>query len=225
LAEAISQDNIYVTGNTIVDALLQAQKKIASDPKRIASYKEKFPFLKDETRLILVTGHRRENFGKAFEDVCLGLRDVALANDIQVVYPVHLNPNVQLHVLKILNNVKNVHLIEPVDYESLVYLMSKSYMVVTDSGGIQEEAPSLGKPVLVTRDTTERPEGIEAGTAILVGTNRHKLAQKMTKLLTDQNFYLKMARAQNPYGDGFASHRISEILVSQLYESSLLKAA
>lgn len=225
IKEGIHSDSIHMTGNTVIDALMHTQKIIASDPKKKNFYKETFSFLQPNLRLILVTGHRRENFGKPFEEVCLAFRDIASNHDVQIVYPVHLNPNVQLHVSTILKDVPNVHLIQPVDYEALVYLMSESFMVVTDSGGIQEEAPSLGKPVLVTRDTTERPEGIQAGTALLVGTKRHEIVEKMTKLLTDESFYTRMSSCENPYGDGLASKRISEILASELIESIDKKAA
>jgi len=163
--------------------------------------------------MILVTGHRRESFGKPFEDFCLALRDLVQKHpDTVLVYPVHLNPNVQKPVNQILGGVDRIHLIQPVDYLKFVYLMDQSYLIITDSGGIQEEAPSLHKPVLVTRETTERPEAVEAGLAMLVGTNREKIVAEASRLLTDGEAYARMARGDNPYGDGRASQRIVETL-------------
>lgn len=208
--ERVPEGNIFVTGNTVIDALLivrdMAQQRTPDVPGlSIESLEGK--------KLILVTGHRRENFGKPFEEFCHALRDIAIANeDVVIVYPVHLNPNVQKPVRTILGNEKRVHLIEPVEYLSFVYLMNRSYLIITDSGGIQEEAPSLGKPVLVTREVTERPEAIEMGLAKLVGTEKENIAANVSILLSDQQAYAEMSRVSNPYGDGKASQRILDIL-------------
>ena len=157
--------------------------------------------------------HRRENFGRGFEEICKALLDISnLHSDVEIVYPVHLNPNVREPVSRILSNVNNIHLIDPMDYICFIKLMDLSYLVLTDSGGIQEEAPSLGKPVLVMRDTTERPEAVEAGTVILVGTDREKIVKETSQLLTNSSNYKKMSIAHNPYGDGFASKRICKVL-------------
>jgi UDP-N-acetylglucosamine 2-epimerase (non-hydrolysing) len=218
LKEGIDKKKIYFTGNTVIDALLMTVRKQKN--KNIHNAMEQ-RFLKnygisfENKQLILVTGHRRESFGKEFENVCHGLKKIARENkDVQIIYPVHLNPNVQKPVRNILSNISNIYLIEPLDYFTFVWLMNKAYLILTDSGGIQEEAPSLGKPVLVMRKTTERTEGIEAGTAKLVGTDNKKIFSETVKLLKDKRKYLKMARAINPYGDGKASERIvSRILM------------
>jgi UDP-N-acetylglucosamine 2-epimerase (non-hydrolysing) len=178
-----------------------------------SEYRNRFSFLDFSKRIILVTGHRRESFGGPFEDICQALLDIrSLAGDIEIVYPVHLNPNVLEPVNRILGLTSGIHLIEPLSYPNLIWLMSKSHVVLTDSGGIQEEAPSLGKPVLVMREVTERQEGIDAGTALLVGTNRENIVTNTKRLLEDQDFYNQMAKAVNPYGDGKASERILKIL-------------
>jgi UDP-N-acetylglucosamine 2-epimerase (non-hydrolysing) len=178
------------------------------------------PFLEDNVtsyRIVLVTGHRRENFGEGFEEICQALRYLAQIHpDINIVYPVHLNPNVRSPVNRLLSNIDNIYLIEPLDYFQFVKLMDKSYIILTDSGGIQEEAPSLGKPVVVMRDTTERPESIEAGTVTLVGSNKEKIIHAVDKLLTDKNSYNKMAKAHNPYGDGYASNRIRKYIKEKI---------
>ena len=161
----------------------------------------------------MVTGHRRENFGQGFEDICNALRKIAERDDVEIVYPVHLNPNVQEPVRRILEGCPSIHLIEPLDYLPFVYLMNRAYILLTDSGGIQEEAPSLGKPVLVMRDTTERPEAVAAGTVKLVGTNQEKIVSEVNRLLDDQVEYMNMSKAHNPYGDGRAAQRISKILL------------
>ena len=178
------------------------------------------PFLKQAKgnipRIVLVTGHRRENFGQGFEEICHALCDIASKNpDIKIIYPVHLNPNVREPVNRILSNIDNVHLVEPIEYLAFIKLMDLSYLILTDSGGIQEEAPSLGKPVLVMRDATERPEAVEAGTVKLVGTNKKTIVAMVNQLLENKELYTKMARAHNPYGDGNASHAICDILVSR----------
>lgn len=214
LAENVSDDRIVVTGNTVIDALQQVVAQFEADPALNAQMQARFPFIKDGQRMILVTGHRRENFGQGFENICQALRAISEEGDVQVVYPVHLNPNVQEPVRRILGDAANVHLIEPQDYLPFVWLMQRSYFLITDSGGVQEEAPSLGKPVLVMRETTERPEAVEAGTVRLVGTDADKIRNKALELLSDTGAYESMARALNPYGDGKASERIAATLLS-----------
>ena len=215
LREGITS-GIEVTGNTVIDALLQVVAKLDKDAELQQRFQEQFAFLRSDSRLVLVTGHRRESFGGGFERICQALADTAKAfPDVEVVYPVHLNPNVREPVNRLLAGIDNVHLIEPLDYLPFVYLMNRSYLILTDSGGIQEEAPSLGKPVLVMRDTTERPEAVEAGTVKLVGTEIAALTSNLKKLLTDAEAYSEMSFAHNPYGDGLACTRILEIL-SQL---------
>jgi UDP-N-acetylglucosamine 2-epimerase (non-hydrolysing) len=208
LAEAVPTENIYVTGNTVVDALLETTQKIQADPGLAESLARRFDFLDPAKKLILVTGHRRESFGQGFENICIALRRIAERNDIQIVYPVHLNPNVSTPVKRTLGGLNNVFLLDPLEYLPFVYLMSRSYLIITDSGGIQEEAPSLGKPVLVMRDTTERPEAVDAGTVRLVGTDSDRIVAETLGLLDDNAQYQHMARAHNPYGDGLAARRI-----------------
>ena len=203
--------NVYKVGNTVIDALylgLDLIKKAGEE-----KYKKYFNFIDFTKRVILVTGHRRENFGNGFDNMCKAIAYIADNNDVEVVYPMHLNPNVREPVMKFLSNKNNVHLIEPLDYPYLIWLMEKCYFVLTDSGGIQEEAPALGKPVLVMRDITERQEGVEAGTAKLVGTNFNTIVTEAGVLLNDKNAYAKMANAVNPYGDGSTSKQIVEILL------------
>jgi len=210
IKEGIDKNKIYVTGNTVIDALLEVVEKIKKKDIKIKGYNI------TDRKYILVTGHRRENFGKSFENICNALKEIALNNpNIDIVYPVHLNPNVQKPVFEILSNIPNVYLIEPLDYESFVYLMYNSYIILTDSGGIQEEAPSLGKPVLVMRDTTERPEAVEVGTVKLVGTNTENIVREVEKIMYNKSEYEKMSNATNPYGDGKASKRIFEIIVKE----------
>jgi UDP-N-acetylglucosamine 2-epimerase (non-hydrolysing) len=211
--ENIPEDKIHVTGNTVIDALLQVVGKIESDATLLDSLKQKFSFLDSKKKIILVTGHRRENFGESFENICHALKELSLRDNIQIVYPVHLNPNVTEPANHILGSIRNIHLIEPLDYLSFVYLMSISTLILTDSGGVQEEAPSLGKPVLVMRDTTERPEGVEAGTVKLVGTRMDAIVRETTSLLEDNTLYEKMARTHNPYGDGKAAEKIARELL------------
>jgi UDP-N-acetylglucosamine 2-epimerase (non-hydrolysing) len=219
LEEKVPDSQIYVTGNTVIDALFSLVKRArASDFSNIIL--KKMTFLKQEKkekpRIILVTGHRRENFGLGFEGICCALRVIANENpNVQIIYPVHLNPNVKEPVNRILSNLSNVHLVEPMEYLSFIKLMDLSYLILTDSGGIQEEAPSLGKPVLVMRDTTERPEALEAGTVKLVGTNKNQIVKMVNRLLTDSAFYMRMSKAHNPYGDGKASGIICDILVKR----------
>lgn len=213
LREGVAAHTIHVTGNTVIDALLWVSRQLDEDPQRGAQLAARFPFLHEGKRLVLVTGHRRENFGAGFESMCQALRAIAGQPGVQVVYPVHLNPKVQEPVRRILGGVDNVHLIEPLDYLPFVYLMKRSHIILTDSGGIQEEAPSLGKPVLVMRDTTERPEAVEAGTVKLVGTDCDRIFSETMRLLEDSSSYQRMARAHNPYGDGLAAQRIATIFL------------
>jgi UDP-N-acetylglucosamine 2-epimerase (non-hydrolysing) len=218
LKENVAEANIQVTGNTVIDALLSVRDTIKTYP---TSFWERHihPSLLQRieapnTRMVLITGHRRENFGRGFIELCEAIRQLANSNpSVLFVYPVHLNPNVQKPVRDILGAVANVHLIEPLDYLPFVYLMNRCYLVLTDSGGVQEEAPSLGKPVLVMRDVTERPEAVAAGTVKLVGTNREKIVTSIQELLDDRDAYLEMSRAHNPYGDGEAAPRIANFLV------------
>jgi UDP-N-acetylglucosamine 2-epimerase (non-hydrolysing) len=209
LAESVAKENIYVTGNTVIDALLEITQKIGADPLLAAELTKRFDFLDPSKKLILVTGHRRESFGVGFENICEALRQIANRDDVQIIYPVHLNPNVSKPVNRILAGLNNVFLLEPLEYVHFVYLMSRSHLIITDSGGIQEEAPSLGKPVLVIRDTTERPEAVEAGTVCLVGTDRDRIVAETRALLDDDAKYQRMSRAHNPYGDGLAARRIA----------------
>lgn len=212
LAEGIAEQSVKITGNTVIDALLDVVQRLHSDTALQKRFVEQFRFLDPEKRLILVTGHRRENFGAGFENICQALAQLAKRDDVQIVYPVHLNPNVQEPVRRILGNTANVVLIEPQDYLPFVYLMDRSTLIITDSGGVQEEAPSLGKPVLVMRETTERPEAVEAGTVKLVGTDTDTIVRQATELLDNPRAYEAMARAHNPYGDGQAAARIAQIL-------------
>lgn len=212
LAEAVPAERITVTGNTVIDALLQVVARLHRDPALQETQMARYPFLDPRRRLILVTGHRRESFGAGFERICMALARLAARPDVQIIYPVHLNPNVQQPVKRILGGLENVHLIEPQDYLPFVVLMDRSHLIITDSGGIQEEGPSLGKPVLVMRDTTERPEAVTAGTARLVGTDVERIVAEAERLLDDTAAYEDMARAHNPYGDGKASQRILEEL-------------
>lgn len=213
LREHLSERHIFVTGNTVIDALFWVRDRILGDATLRRSLDEKYAFLDDNKKLILVTGHRRESFGGGFERICSALADIARRHpEVQIVYPVHLNPNVSEPVNRILSGIDNVMLIAPQDYLPFVYLMNRSYMILTDSGGIQEEAPSLGKPVLVMRDTTERPEAVEAGTVKLVGTDVASIVDAVSMLLTDEEAYQAMSRAHNPYGDGQACQRIVEAL-------------
>lgn len=213
LREGICADAIHVTGNTVIDALLQVREMIHADAELQSRLAARFSFLDARKRLVLVTGHRRENFGGGFERICEALARIARENaDVQVVYPVHLNPNVQEPVKRLLGGIGNVYLIDPQDYLPFVYLMNMSTIILTDSGGIQEEAPSLGKAILVMRDDTERPEAVAAGVVRLVGTNVARICEEVAALLNEPEHYQKMASAHNPYGDGCASQRIVEIL-------------
>ncbi len=217
IEEAVDPKTIHVTGNTAVDALFAALAIIEEDPRLQERFAAEFSYLSPDKKLILVTGHRRENFGEGFENICRALAQVAANQpEVQILYPVHLNPNVQGPVRKILGNLEgaNIFLIDPVEYLAFVYLMNRSYMIVTDSGGIQEEAPSLGKPVLVMREVTERPEGVKAGVVKIVGTQAVQIRSSIELLLSDQSEYKKMTSACNPYGDGKAAERIARIILS-----------
>lgn len=207
--ENISSLQIHVTGNTVIDALLDVAGRLNT-----AKYDSKYAFLADP--FVLVTGHRRENFGDGIQNLCDALIEISERENVSVLYPVHLNPNISGPVRERLKDQKRVHLVEPVDYEEFVYLMKRSKLILTDSGGIQEEAPSLGKPVLVMRERTERPEAVEAGTAKLVGTDRAIIVAETTRLLRDHDAYERMSKASNPYGDGKAGERIAQILIESL---------
>lgn len=217
LAEHVPYENITVTGNTVIDALLWVLDRIEANPERrsaiVGFLSDRLPFNWRENRFVLITGHRRENFGEGFLQICDGIKELAKRySSVHFVYPVHLNPNVQQPVKEILDGLDNVHLVEPIDYEPFVYLLKHCYIVLTDSGGIQEEAPSLGKPVLVMRDVTERPEAVDAGTVRLVGANRQRIVENICELLDNAESYRAMSRAHNPYGDGEACARIIEVL-------------
>ncbi|OLF52447.1 non-hydrolyzing UDP-N-acetylglucosamine 2-epimerase [Pseudomonas chlororaphis] len=215
LKEGVNPESVYVTGNTVIDALLDVVKKLEESSSLRAGLEEQFSFIRSGKKVVLVTGHRRESFGGGFERICHALLDTAKAfPDVEIVYPVHLNPNVREPINRLLSGLDNIHLIEPLDYLPFVYLMNRSFIILTDSGGIQEEAPSLGKPVLVMRETTERPEAVEAGTVKLVGTEALTIAQHLELLLSDTAAYENMSFAHNPYGDGKACQRIIEVLAN-----------
>jgi UDP-N-acetylglucosamine 2-epimerase (non-hydrolysing) len=207
LAEQVPADRIFVTGNTVIDALQTVAARIKADPDLSSGFERQFDLAPDR-RTILVTGHRRESFGGGFDRICAALASLAAREDTQIVYPVHLNPNVRGPVEAQLGGLDNVRLVPPQDYLPFVYLMSRADLILTDSGGVQEEAPALGKPVLVMRDTTERPEAVEAGTVRLVGTDTARILGETTRLLDDAEAYAAMSVAQNPYGDGKATPRI-----------------
>ena len=206
IREGVDPKRIVITGNTVIDALYHVRASIRASYPR---FEKEFPNVDFSRRMILVTGHRRENFGPGFQAICRGIREIAeTERDVEIIYPVHLNPNVQKPVRAILAGLSNVHLIAPLEYRPFVFLMDRSYLILTDSGGVQEEAPSLGKPVLVMRHHTERPEAVKAGTVKLVGTDRSKIVREVRRLLHDARVYRNMSRAHNPYGDGKASPRI-----------------
>ncbi|EHS89167.1 non-hydrolyzing UDP-N-acetylglucosamine 2-epimerase [Klebsiella oxytoca] len=213
LRENIADNLITITGNTVIDALFWVRDRVLSDEALRNELTQRYPFLANGKKMILVTGHRRESFGRGFEQICHALAEIAANNpDVQIVYPVHLNPNVSEPVNRILGHVENVMLIEPQDYLPFVWLMNRAWLILTDSGGIQEEAPSLGKPVLVMREMTERPEAVSAGTVCLVGTDSQRIVNEVTRLLHDESAWQAMSRAHNPYGDGQACHRILSAL-------------
>jgi len=207
-----SDDRVFVTGNTVIDALLQVSKRLDQETTLLEEVQKHFPRLKCDRQIILVTGHRRENFGDSFDRICNALSQLALRSDIDIVYPVHLNPNVMKPAKQLLGEKDNIHLAPPMDYLPFIALMKQAKLIITDSGGIQEEAPSLGKPVLVMREVTERPEAVEAGTVRMVGTNTDTIVSEATRLLDDRHAYEVMSRAHNPYGDGKARFRILETL-------------
>ena len=211
LKENIDESKILITGNTVIDALLESIDRVSSiENKEIAELNKVIDFNK---KILLVTGHRRENHGEGLVNICVALKEIATNNnDLEIVYPVHLNPNVLKTVNNLLGEINNIHLIKPLSYPSFVWIMKKSYLIITDSGGIQEEAPSLGKPVLVMRDTTERPEAVDAGTVIIVGTDKNKIVKEATDLLHNKEKYNSMSELRNPYGDGKACSRIVEFI-------------
>jgi UDP-N-acetylglucosamine 2-epimerase (non-hydrolysing) len=216
LHEGVPDDLIHVTGNTVVDALLEVRDQLAGNRELTARLDRQYDFLDRRKHLILVTGHRRESFGAGFESICWALAELEhRREDIEILYPVHLNPNVRDPVGRILDGRSRIHLIEPVEYSAMVYLMGRSHFILTDSGGIQEEAPSLGKPVLVMRETTERPEAVAAGTVRIVGTEQKRIVEESLRLLDDAQHYGRMSHAHNPYGDGQAARRIAAILLKQ----------
>lgn len=215
LNEGVREETVVVTGNTVIDALLSIRTRLQSDALLREHAARQIPYDIRGRRIVLVTGHRRESFGDGFERICAALAQIArMHRDVDVIYPVHLNPNVREPVGRLLKGIENVHLIEPLEYLPFVHLMDSAHLILTDSGGIQEEAPSLGKPVLVMRDTTERPEAVEAGTVRLVGTSVEQLVASTSELLEDENAYVAMSRSHNPYGDGAACARISRAIQS-----------
>jgi len=213
--EGTPDGRIIVTGNTVIDALFHATQRLDDDTETRRAVESLFPFLDPGRRLVLVTGHRRENFGTGFERICDALGRLSERGDLEIVYPVHLNPNVAEPVKRLLGTKPGIHLIKPQEYLPFVYLMRRAYLIITDSGGIQEEAPSLGKPVLVMRDVTERPEAVDAGTVRLVGTDTQAIISESERLLDDESAYAAMSHIHNPYGDGMASQRIVEEIVRE----------
>lgn len=214
LRENVESASIFVTGNSVIDSLFIISARIDSDIAMQSQLEAKFPYLDSGRKLILVTGHRRENFGGGLESICDGLAVLAMRSDVQIVYPVHLNPNVQEPVLRVLDGIENIYLISPLEYLPFVYMMKRSTFILTDSGGIQEEAPSLGKPVLVMRDKTERMEAVHAGTVKLIGTDKAALISNSNNLLDNSDFYQTMSTSLNPYGDGHTAQRIVRVLKS-----------
>lgn len=216
LDEKVADKNIWVTGNTVVDALLWVRQRVAEQQNWPGVFGTADSIIDSGIPYVLITGHRRENFGKGFQDLCEAIATLAANHpDVHFIYPVHLNPNVQQPVFSLLSNKNNIHLIEPLDYAPFVYAMDRCYLILTDSGGVQEEAPSLGKPVLVMRETTERPEAVDAGTVILVGTDKQRIISKTERLLVNAEEYQEMAKRHNPYGDGKAAARIKQILLKE----------
>jgi len=214
LSEGIAESNIFVTGNTVIDALFYTSTKLEQDKSLQSKVARNFPFPTKNKKLILVTGHRRESFGEGLKQICEALGNISNRGDVDVVYPVHLNPNVKEPVTEILSEFPNIHLLQPLDYPSFVYAMKQAYIIVSDSGGIQEEAPSLGKPVLVMRTSTERPEVVTAGAVKLVGTSTSTIIKEIHKLLDDTRTYNGMTKTKNPFGDGFAANRIVKEILS-----------
>ena len=228
LADGIADENIFVTGNTVIDALLRVREKQStpgSTERWTAFFRKCGVTITPLRRILLVTGHRRESFGEGFENICQAIRDISLANsDVDVIYPVHLNPNVQEPANRILQGLPNVHLIPPIEYEPFVFLMSRASLILTDSGGVQEEAPSFGTPVLVMRETTERPEGVSAGVVRLVGTGRARIANEANEVLKHPERWALEGK-QNPYGDGCAARRIVEVLLKHFNTSPNMQVA
>lgn len=224
LAEGYAAENIQVVGNTVIDALMWVSHRLHQDRPAHAELEQRFSFLDPAKKLILVTGHRRESFGTGFDNICQAIREIARRSDVQVLYPVHLNPMVREPVHRVLGGLDNVFLIEPEDYMPFVYLIERSYLLLTDSGGLQEEAPALGKPVLVMRDTTERPEAIEAGTAKLVGTQINAIVSGVAALLDSEQEYQSMANATNPFGDGTAAEKIVRVLEEKFTQAKSAEA-
>lgn len=216
LSEGVARDSIWVTGNTVIDTLMDIAGRLQTDGELVEQLRCGMPWLADtDRRVVLVTGHRRENFGGGMDSVCRALARLAAEPGVEIVYPVHPNPNVLDPVHRLLGGISNVHLVAPMDYLPFVFLMSRAHFVITDSGGIQEEAPSLGKPVLVMRDTTERPEAVSAGTVRMVGVDEERILAEARRLLTDPDHYRRMSTAHNPYGDGLAADRIAQIIEGQ----------
>lgn len=212
LKENIADSDIFVTGNTVIDALFQAEKILLGDKKLLDELDNRFAPISADKKMILITGHRRENHGDGILNICAAIRHLAGRQDVEMVYPVHPNPNIRDVVAKELGGLSNVHLIQPLDYLSFLYMMRRSFLVMSDSGGVQEEAPSLGKPVLVMRESTERPEALEAGTVRLVGTDTHEIITETELLLDDPEEYRRRCAIANPFGDGTAAERIADIL-------------
>lgn len=217
MRESVSSDRIWVTGNTVVDALNHVVTKTRVDPNLKAELRERFSYLDEKKKLIVVTGHRRENLGTGLLEVCRALRSISERKDNEIVFPVHLNPEVRRPVQAQLGNLPNVHLVDPVDYPTFIGLLDRAYLIITDSGGIQEEAPSLGKPVLVTREVTERPEAVRAGIVRLVGADESAIVGEVSRLLDDSDFYDNVSTAENPYGDGQAASRIVKAILGQQF--------
>lgn len=212
IKEGVDENDILVTGNTIIDALLDVSAILKNDLFRRKKLDKQFSFLNEKKRLILVTGHRRENFGEGFNSICGALNEISLRNDVEIIIPVHLNPNVQVTFNRLLADNQNIHLVEPLEYLPFIYLMNRSFLILTDSGGVQEEAPSLGKPVLLMRETTERPEAVLAGTVKLVGTCKENVLLALSELLDDPAIYVQMSGSSNPYGNGTAAEKIAKFL-------------
>ena len=224
IAENKSEEDIIITGNTVIDALSYSVEKVNTPTFQDQEIEQLKIVLNDDKKIILVTGHRRENHGDGFTRICEALKEIALKHsDTQIIYPVHLNPNVQKPVYDLLSDTNNIDLIAPLSYPAFVWLMEKSYLIITDSGGVREEAPSLGKPVLVMRNSTERPEAVNAGTVLLVGTNKQKIIDEADRLLEDNNAYLAMSKLHNPYGDGKACSRIVEHIRFKEFQNSIKK--
>lgn len=214
LKEGKDEESIFVTGNTVIDALIYGIEKVKNTSFEDKEIQRLHKIIDTDKKLILVTGHRRENHGEGFIKICAALKQIAIENpEVQIIYPVHLNPKVKEPVYKVLSGIDNIYLISPLAYPAFIWLMEKSYLIITDSGGVQEEAPSLGKPVLVMRETTERPEAVDAGTVILVGTDKDKIINETSRLLHDVEAYERMSRTHNPYGDGKASERIVKFII------------